>query len=374
MRRQTRLDREARRSKSSTKVSTNHSIFKRFLIFILWVGIICCFSGLFLLYGPYSGFRDWYISTAMGTMRHQYLAEMFYDKETVDDCLSRNKIIEVSGTTDASKVEFTVDDNKVPFANEYEEAVLKRSDKNNDYKIIPIKEDKFTGYLTVIYDPSRVKLVTTSKLGVSGEYLSEISKKHDSLVAINAGGFEDEGGEGTGSTGIGTIISKGKVVSELPYNQNIGGLIGFNSENVLVLDSKLNKEGIRDGVTFYPFFILNGEVSKTLGNGGAGRAPRTAIGQRADGKVLFLVIDGSRTLGRGATYQDEIKILQRYGAINAANLDGGTSTCMTVGDRLVNNPTSKDGDGRSRLIVSAFILTKDDSDDGDHTVVDNKLN
>ena len=151
-------------------------------------------------------------------------------------------------------------------------------------------------------------------------------------------------------------------------------MIGFNSDNVLVLDSKLNKTGIRDAVTFYPFFILNGEVSTTLGNGGTGRSPRTAIGQRADGKVLFLVLDGNRNIGRGATYQDEIEIMQRYGAINAANLDGGTSTCMTVGDKLVNDPTSLDGDGRSRPIVTAFILTKDDSDDGDHTVVDNKLN
>ena len=163
-------------------------------------------------------------------------------------------------------------------------------------------------------------------------------------------------------------------MSEEPYYKENGGLIGFNSNNILVLDSDFNKSEIRDGISFGPFLIVNGEASTITGSGAGGRAPRTAIGQRADGKILFLVLDGNRKLGRGATYKDEIEILQKYGAINAANLDGGTSTCMTVGNTLVNDPTSEGGDSRSRTIASAFILTKDDSDDGDHSVVDNKLN
>ena len=210
MGRETRIDKDAKRSKHSTNTKTKSGGFKKFLIFIFLVGIICCFLGLFLLYGPYKPFRDWYISTAMETMNHQYLARWFYDEETIQEILERNKIIEVMGSTDSSKIHFTIDDNKGPFENEYEEAVLKRNDNNNDYKIIKIKEDKFTGYLTVIYDPSRIKVVTTSKLGVSGEYLTEISKKNNSLIAINAGGFEDEGGDGNGSTPTGTTIASRK--------------------------------------------------------------------------------------------------------------------------------------------------------------------
>lgn len=148
-------------------------------------------------------------------------------------------------------------------------------------------------------------------------------------------------------------------------------MIGFNANNILVLDYDFNKDEIRDGVSFGPFLIMNGEPATTTKKS---RAPRTAIGQRADGKVLFLVLDGNRQLGRGATYQDEIEIFQKYGAINAANLDGGTSTSMTVGNTLVNDPTSEKTGNRSRHIASAFILTKDSSDDGDHSVVDNKLN
>ena len=168
----------------------------------------------------------------------------------------------------------------------------------------------------------------------------------------------------------------GDIVTNDEYdNERLGGgLIGFNSDNILVLDYDINTEGIRDGVTFGPFLILNGETSAVTGPAAGGRSPRSAIGQRADGKVLFLVLDGDRTLGRGATYAEEIEILQRYGAINAANLDGGTSTCMTVGNTLINDATAQNGDNRSRQVATAFILMPDESDNGDYSVVANKLN
>ena len=64
-----------------------------------------------------------------------------------------------------------------------------------------------------------------------------------------------------------------------------------NKENKLVL-GKFTKEqavsmGIRDAVEFGPFLIVNGKSSFVKGNGGWGIAPRTAIGQRSDGIVLF---------------------------------------------------------------------------------------
>lgn len=360
-------------SKHSDNRKSGRNIGKRLWIILFRLGIICCLAGLFLLYGPYRGFREWLITTSQTTMNHQYLSTWFYDKQTIKEVLARNKIIEVIGTTDASQIQFTINDNKGPFANKYEEAVLKRADNNNDYKIIRLKEENFTGYLAVIYDPSRIKTVVTSKIGVSGEYLSEMSKRSKSLIAINAGGFADEGGDGNGANPAGITIVSGEQVTDNEYYET-GGLIGFNEQNVLILDSNRNTEGIRDGVTFGPFLIINGTASTTLGNGGWGRAPRTAIGQRADGKVLFLVLDGDRSLGRGATLSEEIEILQNYGAINAANLDGGTSTCMTVGSTLVNDPTSLSSGSRSRQVATAFILESDGTDNGDHAVVDNKLN
>lgn len=104
-----------------------------------------------------------------------------------------------------------------------------------------------------------------------------------------------------------------------------------------------------------------------------GKSSRTAIGQRADGIVLFVVLDGNRALGHGATMSDLIEIFDRYGAINAANLDGGTSTSMTVKGKTINLPLYKD-ESDIRTIPTAFILKPDDSDDGDYSVVSDKVN
>ncbi|MBR2290651.1 MAG: hypothetical protein IJ867_08840 [Clostridia bacterium] len=216
MGRQTSIGKEARRARRSAKEKKSSIRRKKTLILILWIGIICCIAGLTLLYGPYRGFREWLVTTAMSTMNHQYLATWFYDETTIEETLERNKIIEVIGTTDTSQIQFSVDDNKGPFANPYEEAVLKRSDKNNDYKIIRIKEEKFTGYLTVIYDPSRIKTVVTSNIGKSGEYLSEMSRKNHSLVGINAGGFADDSGNGTGGTPLGMTICSRSISYRYP--------------------------------------------------------------------------------------------------------------------------------------------------------------
>jgi exopolysaccharide biosynthesis protein len=119
--------------------------------------------------------------------------------------------------------------------------------------------------------------------------------------------------------------------------------------------------------------IVNGEKTKISGNGGGGLAPRTAIGQRKDGIILFLVLDGNRTLGQGASYADLLEIMSNYGAYNATCLDGGTSTGMTVKNKFINNPTTKSGLNKSRPIPTAFILKSDEEDNGDYSIVLDKI-
>jgi len=116
------------------------------------------------------------------------------------------------------------------------------------------------------------------------------------------------------------------------------------------------KMNIRDAVTCSPFLIVNGKSSEVLGNGGWGDAPRTAIGQRADGIVLFLVLDGRRAKMQGADMNDLIKIMKNYGAINAANLDGGTSSAMVVEGKLINDPIDSTGKHKTRPIPTGFAL------------------
>lgn len=365
--------------KKSKKVKRAKSkgTFAKILLVVLILALIGIMSLLFLLYGPWSGFRDWLITTAMSSMRHQYLATWFYDDKTIQECLNKNKVVEVSGVTDENTIEIVDYDKKeeVVYANEYERQILEKDENNNDYKIIKIDGgNDYEGYMAVIYDPSRIEVATSSYIGRSGEYLTDISKKNNALVAINGGGFIDENNKGSGATPLGITMSKGKLLSN---SGGTFGLIGFNNENKLLLgkitSTQAKQRGIRDCVSFGPYLILNGEKSQIYGNGGWGKAPRTAIGQRADGIVLFLVLDGNRTLGKGATIKDMIEIFERYGAINASNLDGGTSTSMTVKGKTVNNPTNLSGGSGTRPIPSAFILKADDSDDGDYSVVKNKV-
>lgn len=367
--------------KSKKNKSKKFNILKKIFIVIFILGIICFSAGLFLLYGPWNGFRDWLITTAMSSMSHQYLATWFYSDATIQECLDKNKVIEVNGYTDESAIEiidYTEKELVVTYANEYERQILEKDDNNNDYKIIKIDGGKdYTGYMAVIYDPSRVEVATTAYVGRTGQYLTTISKEKNALVAINGGGFTDVNNQGSGAMPLGLTISRGKTVTSNNYS-NTNAVIGFNQENKLILGKLSSKEvkarNIRDCVTFGPYLIINGEKSQIRGNGGWGKAPRTAIGQRADGIVLFLVLDGNRALGKGATIKDLIDIFERYGAVNASNLDGGTSTSMAVRGKTVNNPTNLSGGNGTRPIPSAFILRADDSDNGDYSAVKDKVN
>lgn len=335
--------------------------WKKIWLVLIILAIIGVSSGGFLLYGPYSGFRDWLITTAMTTMTHQYLATWFYDDATINEVLSKNKVSEVDEITNTNTIVINTTSESKEYANKYEKAILEKDPNNEDYKIIEIKGKGYSGYLAAIYDPSRIKTVYTKKLGTSGQYLTQMAKDNDALIAINGGGFEDPNYNSNGANPLGITFSGGKLITSKTWNGS-GGLIGFTRDNKLVLGKMTVKQAqemkIRDGVTFGPFLIVNGKASKVLGNGGWGTAPRTAIGQRKDGIVLFLVIDGRTLKEPGADMNDLIEIMQNYGAYNATNLDGGTSSAMVVDGKIINDPVDSSGAHRTRFISTGFILTK----------------
>lgn len=354
-------------------------LIKKIFTVLFILGTIGVASVAFLLYGPYSGFREWLITTAMTTMTHQYLATWFYDKETIDYVLSRNKVVETSEITNTNSI--TIENietsaNKDKYENEYERQILERDPKNNDYKIIEIKGKKYNGYLVAVYDPSRVHAVCTKKLNSSGQYLTKMAEDNDALIAINGGGFDDPNFNSTGGSPVGITVSFGEYITSKTYS-GPGGIIGFTEDNKFVLGKisleESQKMKIRDAVTFGPYLIVNGKPASVLGNGGWGEAPRTAIAQRQDGIVLFLIIDGRTVTRPGADMNDLIDILQKYGAYNAANLDGGTSSVLVVNNRIVNDPIDSTGAHKTRPIATGFILSKDDSDDSDHTIVQDVL-
>lgn len=324
---------------------------------ILSIGDVIAITVLFLLYGPYNGFRDWLVTTAMGTMNHQYLATTFYNMDRIEEILSHHSTVEPDFDTDTSLI--TADENE--YIDDYDREILDRN-KNDAYKIIEIDEDGYSGYLAAVYDPSKIKVTYSKNLGVTGEYLVDMAKREGAVLAINGGGFVDIEGKSNGGQALGTVISNGKIVSNYGRSHYGGGIVGFTNDNKLYLGKISANEaiamGIRDAVEFGPFLIVNGKSSFINGNGGYGVHPRTAIAQRKDGIVLFLVIDGRSLKSKGADMNDLVKILLRYHAYNASNLDGGNSSVMIVNDKIINHPFNWDNREETRPIASGFVVVE----------------
>ena len=312
---------------------------------------------LFFTYGPISYFRNLLVTTAMTTMTHHYLARTVYSDKMISNVLNSNYLEENTDSTNTSDITFSNEDSG-NYESIYEEQILKRDPDNDLYKVINIDENGYKGYMVVIYDPSRISLAIADGLSYGGQQLQTIAQNNEAKVAINASGLYSISDVGIKATG--TVIKDGKIYSVGGNTGWGGGLIGFNQDNVLVL-TKENattaiKNGMRDAVEFGPFLIVNGEASTIVGNGGYGVAPRTAIGQRKDGIVLFLVIDGRNPgYSIGIDMADMIEIFKRYKAHNAANLDGGGSSTLVINGEVVNNPQGYGYEG-GRYLVNSWIL------------------
>ncbi len=323
--------------------------------------IVMSSIGLFILYGPISFFRDLWVTSAMTTMSHQYLATMFYNEKTIQEVLARNHIVEVDDTTNPDLIEIDEQErDHTIYKNEYEKQILTKDEDNDLFKLIPISGDTYQGYLVAIYDPSKVKIATTRYLGTRGEAITTVAKREKARVAINAGGFYDPDWNSNGALPHGTVIQNGKIVSDY-FDANMGGgFVGFTYDNKLVLGKMSAQEaldmGIRDAVEFGPFLIINGQSSFVKGNGGWGIAPRTAIGQRADGIVLFLVINGRLATSLGADMGDLTEIMENYGAVNAANMDGGSSSELVIDNEIINHPVAAGSQGL-RDMPTFWIVT-----------------
>lgn len=349
---------------SEGKKRKKKSVWSKIGSFISSTIILGGVTGLFLMYGPYNGFREWYITTAMTTMTHQYLATWFYSEETINDVLSRNRMIEIDAITDPSLITVTSASESYTFTNEYEEELLQVNPDHPEYNIVKIEGKGYTGYAAAIFDVSKFHVMATKNLKRSGQYITKMAQDNNAVLAFNAGFFVDLKEDRTGGTPLGLTIVNGKKITDSVYT-NEGGVIGLDENNALILGKMTAEQAeerhIRDCVTCGPFLIVNGEASKVLGNGGWGTAPRTAIGQRKDGVIVMLVIDGRRVGKPGASMTTMIELMQRYGAYNASALDGGTSSVIVENGKLLNDPIDSDGKHKTRPVATGFGLILDDS-------------
>ncbi len=323
---------------------------KKVVLIILDLIAICC---LLLAYGPNESFKNMFITTAMSTKSHQYLARVLYSEKQIEEVLNKNYTEEFEEETKETEITFKEEEEVIVYESEYEEQILNR-EEGQLYKLIEFDENNYHVYLTVIYDASRIKTMKSSYYGTKGEHLSKMASKNEAIVAVNGGGFTDIGGKGNGAKAADIFISEGKIIEN--NNGKSANIIGFTNNNVLVLGKMTAEEaiskGIRDAVCFGPYLIMNGKRANLVGNGGYGTHPRTAIGQRKDGIVLLLTIEGNGNkygFRGGATMMDLINIFERYNVYNASNLDGGASSVLYINGNVINEPVAYSSTGERSL-------------------------
>ncbi|NLE26501.1 MAG: hypothetical protein GX625_14380 [Clostridiaceae bacterium] len=86
--------------------------------------------------------------------------------------------------------------------------------------------------------------------------------------------------------------------------------------------------------------------------------PRTFFGQRADGTIIFIAADGRIKNEAGLTSSEQREVAKAEGLIVAANLDGGGSSAIMIGDQLINK--SYDGRSLGNIFIGYRKYTKDE--------------
>ncbi|MDP4093463.1 MAG: phosphodiester glycosidase family protein [Bacillota bacterium] len=322
------------------KKAKRKAVFRYIRIFLttfVVTVLIICLSGVALIrFGAFPEIKKIIVESAMTTLNHKYIAKIFATDKEIAAIMDSGKIDDTFENTDIASIH----------------PVEKPTD---DIQLIPIKGSTYKGYILSVKDPSRVDIGVSTGLGSSGMKVEDIVKQYNAIGGINAGGFDDPEGKGKGGVPVDLLIRDGKILNIDRTNSHF--LIGFNNNNILTLGNYTTQQikdmKLRCAVSFRPFLVINGKPTIKSGDGGWGIAPRTAIGQKADGTVLLLAIDGRQLGSLGASLKDVQDIMLEYGALNAANLDGGSSTTLIYNNEVVNSPCSKYG---ARYVPSAFIV------------------
>ena len=311
--------------------------------------------------GPSQSLGDLLTVSMLETSALKFVPRIYYSKAEVDQIVRRNQVAEMEDETDTSMIVIAGptpepgQEAAAPAATPRPENLIV---EENGIEIYEVHGPTYNGWMMVVLDPSRVGVGVCRENFSSKEglVLHEIAARYDAVAAINGGGFSDDGGLGNGGKPIGLVISNGEVLSKAAINSDHNIVMGFNQDNVLVIGKMTSEEalkkGLHDALAFGPALVVNGEAAPVKGSS-SGLNPRTAIGQRADGAVLMLVIDGRQASSLGATYADLINVLLEYGAVNAANLDGGSSSMLWYNGDYMNKGVILTG---SRKLPTAFIV------------------
>lgn len=313
-----------------------------FIILFILIFLLATFIFLFFKTDLFQYYKELWVQTAMTTMNHQYLATWFLSEDEINAIM---KSLEVENN-----------ENSIINAVDTSQDIEEQKPKENVIKVDKITGSTYVGYVMTISDCSKVKMVDARKKNI-GTKLSEICKNNNAIAGINASGFADPDGNG-----FGNILNEPTIINkQLLYGNKTSpmNLIGLSKTGELILGRYTYQEaldvGIESGIQFGPYIIVNGNNQIKKSNAG-GLHPRMAIGQKKDGTIIFVCIDGRQPgYSVGTTLLELQNIFERYGAYNAANLDGGSSATMYYDGKVVNKTSTPIGE---RYLPNAIIVEK----------------
>lgn len=331
-----KAERNRRKTPQNNSSLTIGKITGRILLsvftFIICILITALTAINILVNGPCEPLRDRLVLSAMQASATKWLPGLFMPQEKVEEIVAQSFVV----NTDVMSLEEYSESLK-----NTEESSVDKWEKAIDGIILETVNGKtFTGYIMLVKDPSRMFIGTSSDFTQNkvGMTIFNMAQKENAIAAINAGEFADPGGQGTGNNPMGITYSRGKCVWNDSFKRTF---IGFDKNDRLIVTEPMDKLtaeklGIRDGVSFQNGNVLitneNGNITMHYADNNTGTAQRTAIGQCADGSVILLVTDGRSASSLGATRNDVIDVMVRYGAITAGMLDGGSSSLMYYED------------------------------------------
>jgi exopolysaccharide biosynthesis protein len=342
-------------------------IILRILSFLLVVVVLLAVSLLTVIWvvsnGPSPTAQRMFVLTVKETSAAGFLADIFLSEEEVDLILNPP----AHDTDDPYQTDTTLI--SIPSQRAQFTGYETGTDPNNEDDIYTQAEDipdielhevngiGYRGYMLIVHDPKRVYVGTLNTFGEGrGWTVIEHVNRHDALAGINGGGFYDPEGRGTGGIPEGIVISDGA----FKWGANSGTVcvMGFDEEGILhvgdMTATTARNLGLQEALSFGPALIINGVPQNVRASG---VNPRTAIGQRADGAVLLLVVDGRQIDSVGATFRNLVDIFLEFDAVNAGNLDGGSSTLMVYdGDVINSGPTMI----HNRRMPTTFLVRKAD--------------
>lgn len=299
-------------------------------------------------HGPSKSARNLFVSTILETGALKFLAGWYFDDEEILEITSNNNMIHNDNEVDTDLID--IPDNKGDEEDDKPDTPEEEGFDENGIKIVEISGRSYYGKMLIVKEPSRVGLATIfpwsddskNKYGLT---LDELVASGGGIAGINGGEYASDGNWGGQPRGL--VVCNGQIQYNAPQYGDV--MVGFNTDNILIIkdiggmsaaqvEQLVKDNKIRDCVSFkdviqsnsnhFTKLIINGEATQINGSG-SGANPRTCIGQRADGTVLMFVTDGRGASGHiGATAADLISVMKEYGAVNAANLDGGSSSSM----------------------------------------------